>query len=237
MHENDQAAKYEQEEKDDSIGLWPLDQSGGEDDDEELSGGEGEPEDEEILFPFSSRSGDPYFNPIHESLLKVLGDRNVSGIRYLLPFNKYHHITGGNVVQDIVQHANAGKTIIIDLANADEIITRYYSKLVSEAIFRSQTVKFTQGTLEDKDHSILFYFEEAHNLFRKDDSDLRSIYNRLAKEGAKNMIGMVYATQSMTTLSPDLLKNTENFFIAHLNDDREIRELTNQYEFKDIALK
>jgi hypothetical protein len=40
----------------------------------------------------------------------------------------------------------------------------------------------------------------------------------------------------MTTLSPDLLKNTENFFIAHLNDDREIRELTNRYEFRDIGL-
>ena len=85
-------------------------------------------------------------------------------------------------------------------------------------------------------HSVLFYFEEAHNLFRKDDRDLRSIYNRLAKEGAKNRIGMVYATQSMTTLSPDLLKNTENFFIAHLNDDREIGELTKQYEFRDIGL-
>jgi hypothetical protein len=47
---------------------------------------------------------------------------------------------------------------------------------------------------------------------------------------------MVYATQSMTTLSPDLLKNTENFFIAHLSDDREIGELTKRYEFKDVGL-
>jgi hypothetical protein len=39
----------------------------------------------------------------------------------------------------------------------------------------------------------------------------------------------------MTTLSPDLLKNTENFFIAHLNDDREIRELTRHYEFRDVG--
>ncbi len=233
---DEQTAKHEQEKKGDSIGLWPLEQSDDAGNDEELNGGEEESENEEPLFPYSKRSGDPYFNPIHECLLKVLGDRNVSGIRYLIPFNKYHHITGGDIVQDIVKHANAGKTIIIDLANADEVITRYYSKLVSDAVFRSQTAKFTQGTLEDDDHSILFYFEEAHNLFRKDDNDLRSIYNRLAKEGAKNMIGMVYATQSMTTLSPDLLKNTENFFIAHLNDDREIRELTNQYEFKDIAL-
>jgi hypothetical protein len=40
----------------------------------------------------------------------------------------------------------------------------------------------------------------------------------------------------MTTLSPDLLKNTENFFIAHLNDDREIREIERRYEFKGIGL-
>ncbi len=46
---------------------------------------------------------------------------------------------------------------------------------------------------------------------------------------------MVYATQSMTTLSPDLLKNTENIFIGHLDDDREIHEVTRKYVFKDLA--
>jgi DNA helicase HerA-like ATPase len=83
---------------------------------------------------------------------------------------------------------------------------------------------------------VLFYFEEAHNLFRSDDRDLTSVYNKLAKEGAKFRIGMVYATQSMTTLSPDLLKNTENFFIAHLNDDREIKEIERRYEFSGVGL-
>jgi DNA helicase HerA-like ATPase len=81
----------------------------------------------------------------------------------------------------------------------------------------------------------LFYFEEAHRLFERDDSNLRSIYNKLAKEGAKYRIGLVYGTQSMTTLSPDLLKNTENFFIAHLNDDREVKELVRHYEFRDVG--
>ena len=28
-------------------------------------------------------------------------------------------------------------------------------------------------------HHLLFYFEEAHNLFRADDRDLTSIYNKL----------------------------------------------------------
>jgi DNA helicase HerA-like ATPase len=93
--------------------------------------------------------------------------------------------------------------------------------------------RFSTGALGD--HYITMYFEEAHQLFRSDDKDLTSIYNRLAKEGAKFHIGMVYATQSMTTLSPDLLKNTENFIIAHLNDDREVREVTRRYEFRDVA--
>ncbi len=186
------------------------------------------------LFPASPRTGDPYFNEIHKCLLQMLGDGNVSGTKYLIPFNKYHDPNGANIIRDIVGCVDTGQTVLIDLANADEIITGYYSKLVSKAIFQSQVAKFTKGTLGD--HSVLFYFEEAHNLFNKDDKDLRSIYNRLAKEGGKNRIGMVYATQSMTTLSPDLLKNTENFFIAHLNDDREIRELTSRYEFRDIGL-
>lgn len=186
------------------------------------------------LFPASKRTGNDYFDSIHLCLLRMIGDTSVSGTQYLIPFAKYHDGAGADVVKNIVGEVDAGKTVIVDLANADEVVARYYSELVSKAIFRRQTEKFTQGSLGN--HSVLFYFEEAHNLFTKDDKNLTSIYNRLAKEGAKNRIGMVYATQSMTTLSPDLLKNTENFFIAHLNDDREIRELTNRYEFRDIAL-
>jgi DNA helicase HerA-like ATPase len=108
---------------------------------------------------------------------------------------------------------------------------------VTRAVFSNQMRKFSEQEMEDfKRHSVLFYFEEAHNLFRSDDKDLTSVYNKLAKEGAKFRIGMVYATQSMTTLSPDLLKNTENFFIAHLNDDREIKEIERRYEFNGIGL-
>jgi hypothetical protein len=186
------------------------------------------------LFPPSDRTQNPYFDDIHTCLLQMIGGSGILGTRYLIPFRKYHDLNGTDLITDIVDEVDSGRTVILDLANADEIVARYYSELVSRAIFRSQTEKFTRNRLGK--HSVLFYFEEAHNLFRKDDKDLTSIYNRLAKEGAKNRIGMVYATQSMTTLSPDLLKNTENFFIAHLNDDREIRELTSRYEFRDIGL-
>src|SRR5947199_305776 len=65
------------------------------------------------------------------------------------------------------------------------------------------------------------YLLSSPKLMKNGESDIRSIYNKLAKEGAKYSIGMLYTTQAMTTLSPDLLKNTEKFFIVHLNDDRE----------------
>jgi DNA helicase HerA-like ATPase len=62
-----------------------------------------------------------------------------------------------------------------------------------------------------------------------------NVYNKIAKEGAKFNISMVYATQSMSTLSPDLLKNTENFIVTHLDDDREVKELKHKRAFRDIA--
>ena len=47
---------------------------------------------------------------------------------------------------------------------------------------------------------VQFYFEEAHNLFpKKDDNILSQIYNRLAKEGAKLNLGLIYATQEVKT--------------------------------------
>lgn len=54
---------------------------------------------------------------------------------------------------------------------------------------------------------IQFYFEEAHNLFpKKDDKDLSQIYNRIAKEGAKLNLGMIYATQEVSSISSNILK-------------------------------
>jgi hypothetical protein len=192
--------------------------------------------DDATLFPVSERSGKPYFEGIHQALLRMLGDDNISGPKKLTPFKDYHDPKGSDVVRRIVKDVEDCKTVLIDLAR-DPVVARYYSELICKAVFAHQMTKFSElEAVEFEKKSVLFYFEEAHNLFRADDKDLTSIYNKLAKEGAKFRIGMVYATQSMTTLSPDLLKNTENFFIAHLNDDREIREIERRYEFSGIGL-
>jgi DNA helicase HerA-like ATPase len=110
----------------------------------------------------------------------------------------------------------------LDLGNAHPTLLEYFSEILSKAVFNHQVEKFSNNDL--KDHYIQLYFEEAHNLFPRND-DGKTIYSRFAKEGAKYHIGMVYSTQSPTTIGGDLLAQTENFFIAHMSSQDEVNAL------------
>jgi DNA helicase HerA-like ATPase len=83
---------------------------------------------------------------------------------------------------------------------------------------------------------IQMYFEEAHNLFpRREERDLTIVYNRLAKEGQKLKLGLAYATQEVSSISSSILKNTQNWFVAHLNNRDELKELDKYYDFEDFT--
>ena len=183
---------------------------------------------------FPDSGSGPYFSKGAQSMLRILVGSGISGTTYFTPFRLYHDVQGSDVFSDIVTHLEHKTSVFVDYSNAPEDVAQHLSERIARNVFKRMVERFSAGTLGDNDY-VIMYFEEAHRLFRADDKDLSSIYNRLAKEEAKFHIGMVYATQSMTTLSPDLLKNTENFIIAHLNDDREVREVTRRYEFRDVA--
>lgn len=133
----------------------------------------------------------------------------------------------------ILKELRAGKIIIVDISQGDPSIQKMYSEMVCNSIFKDSMYQFINNS---PNNFIQFYFEEAHNLFpKKDEKDLSQIYNRIAKEGAKLNLGMIYATQEVSSISSNILKNTQNWFIAHLNNEDEIRELRKYYDFADFA--
>lgn len=171
-------------------------------------------------------SGNPLFEQDDEAILEIIEPQpGRSGIIILLPFRIYHDQDAGNYKDNVIKLLDEGQTVILDLGNANEEVVRYFSRQLSEAVFYHQVDKFTSNALGN--HFIQIYFEEAHNLFAADDKDESTkIYRRFAKEGAKYHIGMVYSTQSPTTINPDLLAQTENFFVAHLASQDDVNRLS-----------
>ncbi|MCT3915083.1 ATP-binding protein [Elizabethkingia anophelis] len=162
------------------------------------------------------------------------GAANVSGYQKLRGIVEQHTNTGVKAFEEeIIEKLRQGKIIIIDLSQGNPKIQELYSEILCQKIFNHSMNRFINNL---PNNFIQFYFEEAHNLFpKKDDKDLSIIYNRIAKEGAKLNLGMIYATQEVSSISSNILKNTQNWFIAHLNNEDEIRELRKYYDFDDFA--
>ena len=173
--------------------------------------------------PSTSGNGRPLFDADDTALLGFLKPTAGAGPKMIQRYKIYHDSKAGNFIEDIIEEMDKGQTIILDLGNADEEVMRYFSEELASAVLYHQVDKFTENKLGN--HYMQLYFEEAHNLFPVKEEVTVDIYRRLAKEGAKYHIGMVYSTQSVTTINRDLLAQTENFFIAHMSSQDEVNML------------
>jgi DNA helicase HerA-like ATPase len=190
---------------------------------------------------YKSKKGHEWADEDLKSLLVMLtrktkpgGSVSVNGYLKLRGIKELHTETIAKPFEtEIIEELRLGRIIIIDLSQGDPQIQTLYSERICRQIFADAMDRFIKTK---SNNFIQFYFEEAHNLFpKKDDKDLSQIYNRLAKEGAKLNIGLIYATQEVSSISSNILKNTQNWFIAHLNNDDETKEIRKYYDFGDFV--
>ncbi|MFD1203773.1 helicase HerA domain-containing protein [Sporosarcina contaminans] len=178
-------------------------------------------------------STEPLFDQDAHALLYFLNPSSGSGPQILTSYRQYHSPNAGDFINEIIQLLNTGKTVILDLGNAAQEVRQYFSDMLSKAVFAAQEDKFVSNALGN--HFIQLYFEEAHNLFPNSNKENDTVYHRFAKEGAKFHIGMVYSTQSPSTISQELLVQTENFFVGHLASTNEANALSKlQHTFSGL---
>jgi hypothetical protein len=185
-----------------------------------------------------STKGSRFVDETLQNLLNMIAQKNGSGGTYISGYKildvarKYHsEQRQSDVAEEIYKHLISGKIVILDLSVGNPKIRERVSKTIASTIFNKSMSFFVDGKAPPH---IVVYIEEAHNLIGKK-LELTETWPRLAKEGAKYRIALVYATQEPSSVHPNILANTENWFVTHLNNEGEIKEISKFYDFSDFS--
>lgn len=150
-----------------------------------------------------------------------------SAIKTIRPF--HGELSLGDVGEHLWEDMTNGRLAIVDLSSGNDIV----SKVMSERIV-THLLNRAGEMFRDDQSPVEFQIvvEEAHNLFERGSRSVADDpWVRLSKEAAKYKMGLVYATQEVTSVDKRILSNTSNWLIAHLNSDHETRELSHYYDF------
>lgn len=188
----------------------------------------------------SGHDGRSWADPNFINILEIFKYPN--GVRAIVPVGQSHDPEiKGDFAREIVNDLLDGKLVIFDQSLGDPDQNRQASERIMWTVFNRQKQSFVapekdaEGNIKPPP-DILVYAEEAHNLLPANSAlDVQNIWSRVAKEGSKYRIGLLYATQEPSSIQANILKNTDNWFVAHLNNTDETKELKKYYDFEDFV--
>ncbi|HYV14422.1 MAG TPA: DUF87 domain-containing protein [Conexibacter sp.] len=164
--------------------------------------------------------------------------RKGGGFKVLYPLNEGYHSSSASddyapkVYDDLVD----GKIVIVDLSRGSEGVLQFASERIINLLLAKAAERFRTGLAP---HRMQLFLEEAQRLFDRakfgEKLADRDPYVRLAREAGKYKIGMIYSTQQVSSVEPDVLDNTANWIVAHLNSEAEVKLLRGRYEFDRFA--
>jgi hypothetical protein len=134
--------------------------------------------------------------------------------------NSLHTPEGsGDFFSLAVKEAIEGKVVIIDLPTVSPELVEFLSVRLAARLFREALRRYSSE--QQKKTDVLIVIEEAHNLLQ----DPSGVFYRIAKEGRKYGIGMLYSTQSPSAIPSDILAQTENFLVKHVSSEEDVKAL------------
>lgn len=184
----------------------------------------------------SSGTSDPWFDDELSTLANLIGSKNSLGnwikVRsYLNPLSEHHSVASSSEVErEIYNLLKEGYIVIIDLSVGHAKVRESISERIARNIFNQSMSAFHQGHTPP---NVVIFVEEAHNLIGRN-AEPDETWPRIAKEGAKAHLSLVYATQEPSSIQPNIMANTENWIVTHLNNDDELRVLGKFYDFSDF---
>jgi len=177
-----------------------------------------------------------WLDPELLAILAVFRGSVGSGFRILSPLRVFHSPQSDkDYAAEVLTELAAGKVVIVDLSLGTESVLQFSSERIINHIVQDAARRFATG---QDPLNIQIFIEEAHRLFDRDRMKVASEadpYVRLAKEAAKFKIGLIYATQEVSSVDPIILSNTSNWIVTHLNNHNEVRELSKYYDFAEFA--
>lgn len=124
---------------------------------------------------------------------------------------------GENIWNDLLKN----KVVIVDLASVSATVSKVLTEQIASYILNKASSMFGDYEQQEKfkNFDIVIFIEEAQNYLSQDQlSSGSGVFERLAKEGRKFHIGLVYITQQPSAIDTKITSQTENLIVMHLSN-------------------